>query len=67
MGELKSKHIKLYLISNLYVSDIDECSFLNGGCQDVCSNNPGFFTCSCQGNKTLESDGKTCSGIWRSY
>ena len=29
------------------VSDIDECSTANGGCNQTCTNNIGNYTCSC--------------------
>ncbi|MEW8544649.1 MAG: calcium-binding EGF-like domain-containing protein [Candidatus Thiodiazotropha sp.] len=42
--------------------DIDECSILNGGCQDVCYNTNGSYECSCGEGKTLNANGKSCMG-----
>ena len=42
--------------------DINECSFNNGGCEQVCSNTVGSFQCDCNGGHSLNGDGRTCSG-----
>lgn len=49
------------LFSSL-LSDIDECSLSNGGCDHSCANIPGSFTCSCDSGYELGSEGLTCSG-----
>ena len=51
--------VQITIFSSL---DVDECNFINGGCQDTCINTKGSFLCSCEGNRTLESDGKSCKG-----
>ncbi|XP_060594972.1 fibrillin-2-like [Ruditapes philippinarum] len=43
-------------------TDINECEFANGGCQDVCTNSEGSFYCSCSGNRELSEDGFSCFG-----
>uniref|UniRef100_A0A7M5XM47 EGF-like domain-containing protein n=1 Tax=Clytia hemisphaerica TaxID=252671 RepID=A0A7M5XM47_9CNID len=43
--------------------DINECSTLNGGCNQICTNQPGSFQCSCRSGFRLSSDGKTCKDI----
>ena len=48
----------------LCFADIDECSFLNGGCQDICVNAIGSFRCSCRANRSLSEDGVSCKGIF---
>lgn len=44
------------------VSDIDECSVRNGGCDHICENSPGNFQCSCRNGYILSQDGTTCFG-----
>lgn len=43
-------------------SDINECSYNRGGCEQLCINSPGNYTCSCLTGYTLQSDGKACQG-----
>lgn len=31
-----------------HCEDINECAIGNGGCEDVCINTPGSFSCSCR-------------------
>lgn len=52
----------------LYASiDINECnSTTANGCQQICINNPGSYSCSCNSGFSLNSDGLTCSGKSRS-
>lgn len=53
------------MISNAYVSnspDDDECTANIGGCDQVCSNTNGSFSCSCHMGFFLDSNGKTCRG-----
>ena len=53
------------MISNAYVSnspDDDECTANIGGCDQVCSNTNGSFSCSCHLGFFLDSNGKTCRG-----
>ena len=40
--------------------DINECSTNNGGCEHVCTNTQGSFSCSCNSGFTLSTDGKSC-------
>ena len=55
-----------YLISPLFVSsDVDECASSNGGCDQICTNNPGSYQCSC--NQGYISSGKRCQGTFYSY
>ena len=48
-------------------SDIDECSLLNGGCHQICSNRIGGFDCSCEEGYTINTDNRTCQGIMTMY
>jgi len=43
--------------------DVNECLVNNGGCQQLCSNRVGSFSCSCQSGFSLASDGKFCNDI----
>ena len=44
------------------VSDIDECSELKGGCESLCINTPGSFSCACEQGYLLMPDGRSCQG-----
>ena len=67
---VKSSENTLHSVSNakshpgilICFTDVDECSFLNGGCEDICTNSFGSFSCGCSGNGTLNADGKSCTG-----
>ncbi len=43
-------------------ADIDECSTTNN-CQQLCTNTPGSYTCSCRTGYTLYQ-GRACRGIY---
>ena len=51
-----------HVINHLYSSDHDECAVGSSGCDHVCSNTNGSFSCSCHPGYFLDSDGKTCRG-----
>ena len=67
-------NVSIYLLSNhfsvifnlliLIFLDVDECASNNGSCTHICTNKPGNYECSCKNGYTLNSDGKTCSGIF---
>ena len=42
--------------------DIDECRMGTHGCDHICSNDPGSYTCSCNTGYDLTSNGRTCKG-----
>ena len=44
-------------------NDINECQSSNGGCSQVCVNQPGSYQCSCNSGYTLDGNGRTCSHI----
>ena len=44
-------------------NDINECIPSNGGCGQVCINQPGSYQCSCNSGYTLNGNGRTCSRI----
>ena len=46
-----------------YVSDINECTFENGGCQHICTNTIGSVVCTCRNGYYLASNGRDCIGM----
>ena len=46
----------------LLLSDINECSYNRGGCEQLCINFPGSYNCSCLEGYTLQNDKTTCKG-----
>lgn len=52
-----------YTIMICPCEDIDECSLNNGGCDDVCTNTPGLFSCSCSTGYMLLMDGRSCADV----
>ena len=49
------------------ILDINECSTNNGGCQHMCTNSIGSYTCSCNTGFTLDIDNHGCIGTCRLY
>lgn len=43
-------------------SDVNECMFVNGGCEDICVNDIGSYHCNCSGDTTLAENGFACEG-----
>ena len=54
---------KYYLFMYLF-SDINECTSNNGYCGQVCINTVGSYTCSCYSGYELNTDARTCAGMW---
>ncbi|XP_053373031.1 uncharacterized protein LOC128546497 isoform X2 [Mercenaria mercenaria] len=44
-------------------TDINECSYLNGGCEENCTNALGSYYCSCMEPKYLHDNGMGCVGV----
>ena len=42
--------------------DVDECKENNGGCEQMCNNTVGSFTCSCESGYTKSVNGFSCGG-----
>ena len=47
-------------------SDINECLEFNGGCQQICDNSIGSFSCSCDEGYELSENLLLCDGKYRS-
>ena len=45
-------------------SDINECSFDNGGCEHICTDTDGSFVCSCNEGYELDLNGANCNGMY---
>ena len=50
----------MYLFS--LFSDIDECKNNSGGCDHMCNNVIGSYSCECSKGYQLDRDGLTCLG-----
>lgn len=50
----------IYNFQIFFSKDIDECAEATSGCQQICTNSPGSYSCSCVVGHTLKSDNKTC-------
>ena len=48
------------IYTSLCATDIDECAADTDGCDQVCTNTPGSFECSCNSGFSLSTDGRTC-------
>eukprot|EP00058_Branchiostoma_floridae_P006902 XP_002592390.1 hypothetical protein BRAFLDRAFT_67255 [Branchiostoma floridae] len=48
-------------VASYYSTDVDECSTLNGGCSQTCTNTVGSYNCSCIEWFTLDRDGHNCT------
>ena len=46
----------------LILSDINECTASNGGCEQICKNTYGSFECSCKKGFLLQADDFRCKG-----
>ena len=44
------------------LSDVDECSTNNGGCQHECINNVGSYECRCRSGFQISSNSRSCTG-----
>lgn len=52
-----------YMYFLCFAVDVDECATMNGGCDDLCTNDDGSFSCSCTSSGfMLGADGRSCEG-----
>ena len=52
--------VALHTIPHL-LSDIRECEVNNGDCDQICTDFPGGYNCSCRSG--FETDGPSCTGM----
>ena len=45
-----------------FITDVNECDVINGGCNQICTNTNGSYYCRCNAEFNLDDDGRTCSG-----
>ena len=57
-----SFHDELICVVKFTPTDMDECETSNGGCEQVCNNTEGSFSCTCNKGYILQDDQKTCEG-----
>ena len=43
--------------------DINECNSTNGGCEQICTNAVGNFSCNCTVGYQLDANGFNCTGM----
>ena len=48
-------------------ADINECTEDTDGCQQVCTNSVGSYSCSCNRGYRLASDDHSCNGKLMNY
>ena len=46
------------------VTDTDECAMMNGGCEEVCYNFKGGFSCDCPEGYQLQNNFDSCKGMF---
>ena len=56
---MEAKHAPFYLLT-----DINECDYNNGGCQQTCVNANGSYACFCRAGYTLNFNGHKCDGMY---
>ena len=47
--------------------DVDECSLGTAGCDQLCTNSIGSYTCDCNVGYYLLDDGHNCTGVKHVY
>ena len=60
MVRKRESFIEQHTIPQL-LSDIRECEFNNGSCDQICTDFPGGYSCSCRSG--FEADGPSCIGM----
>ena len=54
--------VAFFSIMLTIITDINECTSYNGGCNQTCSNTPGSYSCSCNSGYVLNIDEHNCTG-----
>lgn len=55
-------YFKIFEAMQKIFVDINECVFVNGGCEDICVNTIGSYHCNCGGDAILAENGLACKG-----
>ena len=55
---------QICLIKITLFSDVDECSLSTDECERTCENTVGSYVCSCGEGHELNTDGRTCTGVY---
>ena len=63
MGKTVISKLFLKLLFSFVFADIDECAISNGGCEQLCTNLPGTYECSCISGYHKSKDSKRCEGM----
>lgn len=53
-----------YIVHDIWLIDINECTLGTDYCQHNCHNSVGSYTCSCDAGYKLDSSGYHCTGEW---
>ena len=59
--QVQYRHVVLFLFIRP-LTEINECSTNNGGCDHDCNNTDGSFVCSCDSGYQLDNNSLNCSG-----
>ena len=46
-------------------TDIDECNKVTSPCEDICTNTPGTYECSCSTLGDIVTEGGQCVGMYK--
>lgn len=52
------------VLNSLVFSDVNECTSHTDGCGQHCHNTVGSYYCSCNVGYRLNSNNRTCDGMW---
>ena len=52
-----------YCYFSLCDVDIDECEESTSNCTQICNNEDGGYSCTCNDGYQIDSDNRTCKGI----
>ena len=63
VGIMLKVYVMALAIAICTLADVDECASGTSECDQICHNNIGSYTCSCEGGYTLNDDGLSCDGI----
>ena len=56
-----------YRLIIFFNADIDECFEGTNNCSQTCTNTEGNFTCGCNDGYRLDSNERSCNGMYLAY